>query len=190
MRERNRDEMIKRSRDVIRLSGWAINAIHRGDLEAAAGYVKEMEEAVKEFLRYAGSEPVLRHSGLVYNTLSEYVEAKVFYSLIVEGKLPGPEELGVDEISYLQGLGDVIGELRRLALDLMRIDEIEKASRILDLMEAMYYELRGLEYPEALMPGVKHKVDVARRLIDDTKALLLEVRGRREVVEALERARG
>ena len=53
-------------------------------------------------------------------------------------------------------------------------------------MEALYNELRSLEYPDALMPGVRHKIDVARRLIDDTKALLIEVKGRRSLLEAVE----
>ncbi|RUM48149.1 MAG: haloacid dehalogenase, partial [Hyperthermus sp.] len=33
-------------------------------------------------------------------------------------------------------------------------------------------------YPDALMPGVRHKIDVARRLIDDTKSLLLSIKAR------------
>ncbi len=184
-RERERDAMIKKSRDVMRLSGWAINAIHRGRLEEARKYLYEMENAVQEFLRHAKSDPFLYHSGLVYNTLAEYVEAKLFYSIVVEARLLSPEELRVDEIPYLQGLGDVIGELRRLALDFLRVDKITEAERLLEIMEAIYYEIRGLEYPDALIPGVRHKVDVARRLLDDTKALLLEVKGRKEVLEAL-----
>ena len=189
-REKARDELIKKSRDVIRLSGWVINALHRGSLDEAKRYVEEMARVVGDFLRIARSDPFLYHSGLTSNTLAEYVEAMLFYHLVVEGRLLTPAELGVDEIPYLQGLGDVIGELRRLALDLLRLDRVELADRLLDLMEAIYYELRGLEYPDALMPGVKHKVDVARRLIDDTKALLLEVKGRREVLKALGRAGG
>jgi translin len=185
VRERERDEMIKKSRDVTRLSGWVVNAIHRGSLEEARRYLEEMNARVKEFLRHARSDPFLYHSGLVHSTLAEYVEAMLFYHLVVEGRLLTPKELGVDEVPYLQGLGDVVGELRRLALDLMRVGEVDLADRVLDLMEAIYYEMRGLEYPDALIPGVKHKVDVARRLIDDTKALLLEVKGRREVLKAL-----
>ena len=60
----------------------------------------------------------------------------------------------------------------------MREGRLAEAEKLLDLMEAMYYELRALEYPDALMPGVKHKVDVARRLIDDTKSLLLSLKAR------------
>jgi len=184
-REKERDAMIKKSRDVIRLSGWIINAIHRGSLEEAKQYLNELEKAVKEFLAHAKSDNYLFYSGLVDSTLAEYVEAVILYKLVTGEGLPGPNELGVTEISYLQGLGDVIGELRRLALDFMRVDRLEEAELMLELMEVIYNELRGLEYPDALIPGVKRKVDVARRLIDDTKALLIEVKGRKEVLKAL-----
>ena len=183
-REKERDAMIKKSRDVIRLSGWIINAIHRGSLEEAKRYLEELEKAVKEFLAHAKSDDYLFHSGLVDSTLAEYVEAVILYRLITGEELPGPSELGVTEISYLQGLGDVVGELRRLALDFMRVDKLEEAELMLELMEVIYNELRGLEYPDALIPGIRRKVDVARRLIDDTKALLIEVKGRREVLKA------
>ncbi len=181
-REARRDAALKKSRDVIRLSGWAINALHRGDLEKARNHIAEMRKAVKEFLAQVQGDPVLFYSGFTNNTLAEYVEAELFYQVVMGGELPGPEELGVPDTPYLQGLGDTIGEIRRLILDLLRQDEVEKAEHLLSLIESIYYEMRGLEYPEALIPGVRHKVDVARRLIDDTKALILEVKGRKEVL--------
>ncbi len=181
-REELRDTLIKTGRDIIKLSGWAINAIHRGDLASAEKYIMDMESRAKSFIGKARSDDFLWHSGFVNNVLSEYVEAMVLYALVVKGKLPGPEELGVFEVPYLQGLGDVMGELRRLALDLMRQGALRLAEKILDLMEVIYYEMRVLEYPDALMPGVRHKVDVARRLLDDTKALLLTVKARLALV--------
>jgi len=177
-REEIRDSLIKSGRDIIRLSGWAINAIHRGMLSDASKYIDEMDKKVTTFIDMANSDAFLRESGFVYNVLSEYVEAKVFYELVVKGILPSHDDLGVSEIPYLQGLGDVLGELRRLALDFLRVSKVELAEKILEVMEVMYYEMRALEYPDALMPGVRHKVDVARRLIDDTKSLLLSVKTR------------
>ncbi len=183
-REELRDNMIRKSREVIRYSGWAINAILRLKLEEARKHLESLEEAFREFMEYAVQDQRLFNSGLVDSTLAEYVEAKLLYSLVFEAKLPGPRELGVPEVPYLQGLGDVIGELRRLALDRLRVDDVETAEALLELMEALYNEMRSLEYPDALMPGVRHKVDVARRLIDDTKALLIEVKGRKAILEA------
>ena len=177
-REELRDTLIKLGRDVIKLSGWAINALHRGRVEEARKYIEEMDSIVSKFREIARSDTFLSESGFVYNVLSEYVEAKVFYSIVVEGVIPSHKELDVPEVPYLQGIGDVLGELRRLALDYMRLGRLNEAEKVLDLMEAMYYEMRALEYPDALIPGVRHKVDVARRLIDDTKSLLLSVRAR------------
>ncbi len=186
-RESIRDNLIRKSREIIRYSSWAINAILRGAVDEAKHHISQLDKSVREFLEYARRDPRLYYSGLVDSTLAEYVEAKLLYSLILEAKLLTPDELGVPEVPYLQGLGDVIGELRRLALDHLRIEDYEYAERILALMEVIYNEMRVLEYPDALMPGVRHKVDVARRLIDDTKALLIEVKGRRELLEKLGR---
>ncbi len=180
VREELRDTLIKNGRDVIKLSGWAINAIHRGNLGDAEKYINEMVEKTKAFIELARRDQYLWHSGFVNNVLSEYAEAMLLYKLVVEGELLGPEELGIGEVPYLQGLGDTLGELRRLALDLMRVGKLDDAERVIDVMEALYYELRALEYPDALMPGVRHKIDVARRLLDDTKALLLTVKARLE----------
>ncbi len=177
-REELRDELIKKGRDIIKLSGWAINAIHRGNLEEARKHIEEMDKAAREFIEKARQDTFLWHSGFTNNVLSEYTEAKAFYSLVTEAQLPTPHELGVPEVAYLQGIGDTLGELRRLALDLMRLGDLSSAERLLDAMETLYYEMRALEYPDALIPGVRHKVDVARRLIDDTKALLLTLRAR------------
>jgi translin len=177
-REELRDLLIKNGRDIIRLSGWAINALHRGDIESAKKYINEMGDKAREFIRNASKDSYLWHSGFVNNVLSEYAEAVILYKLIVEGSLVDYKQLGIPEIAYLQGLGDVMGELRRLALDMLRLQRIREAEKLLELMEAFYYELRVLEYPDALMPGVRHKIDVARRLIDDTKALLLTVKSR------------
>lgn len=177
-REELRDQLIKSGRDIIRLSGWAINALHRGDIEAAEKYIKEMEEKARAFIENAKKDSFLWHSGFVNNVLSEYAEARLLYDIVRRGVLPSFRDLGIGEIAYLQGLGDVMGELRRLALDMLRQEKVKEAERLLEVMEAMYYELRVLEYPDALMPGVRHKVDVARRLLDDTKALLLTVKSR------------
>lgn len=184
-REELRDKLIRLGRDIIKLSGWIINALHRGSIEEAKKYVGDIDKIAAEYISEARKDPSLWFSGLVSNALSEYVEAKLFYGLIVEGRLYSYEELGVGEIPYLQGVGDVLGELRRLALDMLRVNRISDAERILSIMEAIYYELRALEYPDALMPGVRHKVDVARRLIDDTKALLITVKSRLNVCESM-----
>ncbi len=187
-RDKVREEAIRVSRDVVRLSGWAVTAVHKGSLEEALGYLREAEEKARRLVEMLSPYPELLNSGMANNALSEYVEARVFIDVITGRGLPGPEELGVGYVPYLQGVGDVVGELRRLALELVRHGEFEKAWSLLDAMEAIYLELRSLDYPEALAPGVRHKADVARRLVDDTKAMLVDLESRRRLEELLRSA--
>ncbi len=180
-RDSARENAIKKARDVIKFSGWAITAVHKGDLKEAREYLDNTERSAKELLNMVKAYPELYYSGMVYNAISEYVEARVFIDIIKGSDLKGPSELGVQPVPYLQGLGDVVGELRRLVLELIRKDEYELAWKLLEIMEFIYFELRKLDYPEALIPGVRHKADVARRLIDDTKALIVDLEKRHKL---------
>lgn len=188
-KEKVRDQAIKLSRDVIRYSGWAITAVHKGSLEEALDHLARSEEAAVSMLRLLEPHPDLYYSGMAYNAISEYVEARLFIDIVTGRGMPGPEELGVPIVPYLQGLGDLVGELRRLALEKVRTGDFATAWRLLEIMESVYINLRGLDYPDALAPGIRKKADTARRLVDDTKAFLVDMESRIKLVEALKTGR-
>ncbi len=171
-----RETVLKIVREIIRGSGEAIRLIHLGEYGRAGERIKEVHMYVVRVKEVLHDHPDLYYSGLVYNGFSEYVEAVTTYKLIVENNMPSYEELGVPYIPYLQGLGDVVGELRRHVLTLLNKGEVEEAEKYLEVMEHIYLWLRKINYPEALTPGLRHKVDVARRLIEDTKTLLINTR--------------
>lgn len=168
-----REETIRLSREIIRDSGEAIRMIHLGRFNEATNSIFNATEKVKILINKLKEHPDLFYGGLVYNCLGEYVEAYVFYNLVIRSRMPSLSELNVPHIPYLQGLGDVIGELRRYIIDLLKKHEYLKASTYLEVMETIYQWLKKLNYPDALMPGVRHKTDIARRLIEDTKVLYL-----------------
>ena len=180
-----REEVAKISRDVIRYSGYSITYLHKGDLEGAARALEECESLTRRLLGVVSPYPELEHSGLVYNAVSEYVEAKIFFTVVTQGRVPSFRDLGVHPVPYLQGLADVVGELRRRALDSVGRGDLEEAKRSLYLMESIYVALKGLDYPDAVLPNVRHKVDVARALIDATKALLVDVESRERLIRLL-----
>ncbi len=189
-RDKVREEAIRLSRDVVRSSGWAVTAVHKGNMEEARAHLSEAEEKTRRLLEITRPYPELYYSGMVYNAVSEYVEARIFIDIITGRGLPGPDELGVQPVPYLQGLGDVVGELKRLALEMVRRDRFDVAWRLLEAMEQIYLQLRGLDYPDALAPGVRRKADTARRLVDDTKALLVDLENRYKLTMELRRVRG
>ncbi|RLE57887.1 MAG: haloacid dehalogenase [Thermoprotei archaeon] len=182
-----REEVIKLSREIIRKSGECIRKIIRGELESANSLVMELKELVRKLNDVARSHPEIYYSGLTSSCLMEYVEAQILYRVITEGKLATPEELDVPYVPYLLGLADVVGELRRMCLDCMREGKLDKVRNYLAVMESIYLELRTIEFPEALIPGLRHKVDVCRRLIEDTKAMYVQLLHMRELVKYLEK---
>ncbi len=182
-----REELIRITRDVTRLSGDAITYIHLGEYDKAYELLKKVEELVRHVMQLTEEHPDLRYSGLVNNALSEYVEAKLLYAIVVEKRFMRYDEFSIHYIPYLLGLCDLIGELKRLAIDAMRRDDIETAESCLKIMEAAYNSLRRLDYAEALTPGLRHKVDIMRRIVEDLKMFLLDIAKRNVLVDALSR---
>ena len=75
--------------------------------------------------------PDLFYAGYTQDALKEFVEANVTCALIKNQPLPTPEELGVTGFTYLNGLAEVVGELRRKALDILRHGYSQEAERLL-----------------------------------------------------------
>ncbi len=183
-----REQAIKMSRDVLRLASDVITYVHNGEFSQARELLNELKELVSRFTELVSPHDELRHSGFVNNALSEYVEAHLFYSFVVERRLPTMDELKVHYVPYLLGLCDFVGELRRYVLDLVRVGDFARAFEVLRFMEGVYEIVRRLDYPEALTPGLRHKVDVMRRLVDDTKLFLVDMERRSKLSELLSRA--
>ncbi|MEB2792726.1 MAG: haloacid dehalogenase [Caldisphaeraceae archaeon] len=175
-----REEIVKISREVIRNSGWSITEIHKGEMIEAKKYLDLCRNFAMRLQEVAKPHPEIANSGLVYNAISEYVEAEIFFNIIEHRYIPSFKELNVHPIPYLQGIGDVIGELRRYMLELIRKGKLKPAWEFMDIMESIYLQLRNLDYPDAIIPGVRHKSDVARALIDATKSMLVDLQSRED----------
>lgn len=83
--------------------------------------------------------------------------------------------------SYLAGLGDAVGELRRHILDLIRLGRPEEGEVHLAAMEEIYHLLMSLDYPDAVTKGMRRKGDVARSLLDRTRGDLTNAIGQRRL---------
>lgn len=168
------------SRDIIRLSGQAIKLIHRLDFDNAAKKIEEARNKLEEIDEKIVKYPEFREKGFISSAFQEYTEARLLFSLLKYDKFISCEELGVPCIPYLLGLGDLIGELRRHVLDSIRREEIDKAEKLLDLMEEVYIQLVALDYPDALISGLRHKCDIARSLVEKTRGdITLALQNRR-----------
>ena len=90
-------------------------------------------------------------------------------------------------ITSLQGLADVIGELRRLALDALREGDVEKGEKCLETMDEIYIEMLALDEAYMLVPGLRRKNDIARRIIETTRGDITQEVRRKSLEEYLKR---
>lgn len=184
--EKSRDEALKIVRDIISSSGKAITYLLSGRHGEAELELSRMEESRRKLDEALKGYPELMYSGFAQSAYAEYVEAVALHHILSKKHLPRPSELNVHPSAFLLGVADLIGELRRLCLDKVRLDDIDGAFELLDLMDEIYLALRELDYPDPLVPGLRHKVDTMRRVIDDTRAMLVDVENRTKLRKTLE----
>lgn len=167
--EKARDESYILHREIIKTSGFAIRAVHRGDKEKAVNLLKETRDKVDQANLLAESLSDLSRSGFIHDAQKEYAEAAVTAAIVFGEEVPGPEQLNVRDASYLNGLAEVIGELRREILDLMRQDKSGEGERFLDAMEEIYSILVSMDFSDAVSGGLRRSTDQARGILERTR---------------------
>ncbi len=175
-KDKVRERAIALSRELVRTCAEAIRELReRGRakkaLARADALAVELEEAMAGY-------PGLFASGLVESALQELAEAHILEALVLGKRIPAPETFHCTASAFLLGMGDAIGELRRVCQDALRKGNIAGAEDALHLMEGLYAPLNLFDYPDAIVP-LKHKQDVARGLIEKTRGeVAVAVRGR------------
>lgn len=180
-----RDLAIRASRDVISRSGKIITYILSDNREEALRELDELERAREALDGSLECCPELKYAGFALSAYAEYAEALLLKSLIIEGVVPKASDLRVHPVPYVLALADLVGELRRMCLEKVREERIEDAFTFLRIMEDIYLYMRMLDYPDPLVPGLRHKVDSMRRGLDETRALLIDIENRERLRKAL-----
>ena len=181
-----RELTIKSSRTIARLSGSAIQGMHRGlDVETQ---LQETREEILKLRSLLNDHPDLYHTGVVENAMQEACEAFLVHAISEAENLPSPKDLGVTDTAYLLGLGDVVGELRRFSLEHLRRGDIKLASGFLEKMERIMDALMRFDYPTALV-ALKRKQDVARSLIEKTRGEVAVAARSQELADKLDAVR-
>lgn len=168
-REEIREEIHKNMRKATRLSKQAIQVTHQERFENAEAMLEEAKKLFINLHERAQDYPYLLYSGSVGAAFEEHAEAQILLTLIQEDRFVNPEEIKVPFTPYVLALGDVIGELRRRALDLIRKGNVDAAEKTLERMEQIYSELTALDDAYVIVNGLRRKGDVARHLIEITR---------------------
>jgi translin len=176
-KEEVKEKIQERMRRATRLSKQAILYIHQARLAEAKKLLKESSSLFADLSKLSEEHPDLFFSGIVDAAFQEYAEAQVMLGLVEKGRFVSPASLQIPSIDYVLGLSDVIGELRRRALDMLRKGNVKTAEKCLDIMEEIYGELMGMDDAYMLVPGLRRKSDIARHVIESTRGdVTLELR--------------
>jgi len=168
-RETVHEKVQKEMRRATRLSKQAILFTHQERFKDAKKLLEEVDVLFAKLHSVAKTYPDMVYSGLVDAAFQEYAEAQALLALVEENRFVSPAEINVNSIAYVLGLADVIGELRRRALDSLRKEDVKTAEECLRLMEEIYVELMSMDEAYMLVPGLRRKSDVARHIIETTR---------------------
>ena len=168
-KDRAREEALVVSREIVRFCSAAIKSIHRGDLDEAQRLMEKAQISLEKVHYILKDHQDIRYSGFIDIAEQEYAEARCVYSIITRHEVLMPEEIGVDLVNYLSGLGDTTGELRRHILDLIRLGRSAEGEYFLEMMEEIYHLLMLFDYPEAITRGLRRKSDLARSMLERTR---------------------
>lgn len=183
-----RDHALVQARQLTRLSANTIRAIHRSETEPAHENLKQAAEIAAGLKKSLADYPQLFFAGYTQDALKEYVEASLTCAIIENQHLPTPEALDVEVSTYLNGLAEVTGELRRRCLDILRQGYSPEAERLLGWMDEIYNLLVTVDYPDALTNGLRRQTDLVRGIVERTRGdLTISLREER-LQQALEQS--
>ena len=169
-RHQAREEALKHSRLLTRHSAQSIRAIHRSEPDVADEELRQCQLLVEKIKENLDPFPDLYFSGYSQDAIKEYVEARLTNCLIRDLPFPLPEEMGVEYSTYLRGMAETTGELRRRCLDILRKGYSDEAERLLAHMDEIFALLVTMDYPDAITYGLRHSTDQLRGIIERTRA--------------------
>ena len=168
-----REDLIKTSRDLLKISKAAIYNIHRHKISDASKQLKNAKTIIKKMDSFIKKDATLAAVGAYSEALEEYVEASCYYNFIKNNKLPTAKELGVETMVYLQGVCDLVGELVRKAINSSIKGEFKTALKIRDFVADIYGELMMFDFRNS---PVRRKFDSIKYGLDKLENLILELK--------------
>jgi translin len=186
-KDKVRENAHESMRKATSLSKRAILLVHQKRSEEARKLVESSKEVISRLQGLAKEYPDVIYSGMFSAALQEYSEANIFLGLIEESRFVTPKEINVPSVDYVLGLADVVGEYRRFALDALREGDAEKGEECLKTMDEIYIELMAMDEAYMLVPGLRRKCDIARRIIESTRGDITQEVRRKSLEDYLKR---
>ena len=171
-----REKVLPICREVIRFSSLSIRALHREELDKSQELLNSARKLLDE-AEEALADGIEIRTGFLIDAQKEYAEGSITLALVRGNQLPTPEELRVDEVAFLLGMAEAVGELRRYLLDKMRTGDLSRGEEFLSDMDDIYNVLVTLDFPDAITHGLRRTTDAMRGVLEKTRSdLTLTIR--------------
>ena len=177
-----REFLLKNTREIIVLCSRSIIAVHKGDVKTGKTNLKQAEALLKKYRKKATGD--LRR--YITTPEQEFVEAAALIAIVEKKQVPADKKLAVMPDSYVLGLLDCVGELKRMVFDKIRVGEIDEATRIFDIMENLYLNLYTFSMYDKVVKEARRKIDVNRILVDDVRSAITEEKRRSDLIKTLQ----
>ena len=177
----NREFLLRNTREIVILCSKSIISVHKGDLKIAKKNLRQADTLLKKYKKKAEFD--LRR--YLITPEQEYVEAACLIAVVERKEIPSDVKLKVMSESYVLGLLDCIGELKRMVFDKIRVGDIKEALRIFEIMENLYLHLYPFSMYDKVVKEARRKIDVDRILVDDTRGAITEEKRRSELIATL-----
>lgn len=164
-----RERALPKSRTAIRYCANSIRATHRQEFATAEELLIQASTLVAEMAIDLQDQPDIFYAGFVQDAQKEYAEAATFMAIVQNRLLPEAEELGIGWAPYLNGLGEMVGELRRYVLDQLRRGNINQGEVFLRHMDDVYALLTTVDFPDAITLGLRRTTDSTRGILEKTR---------------------
>lgn len=180
--EERRNAIIKGTRDATILCSKAIVSLHSHKKKESIEYIEKAKKLLEQF-KELGKDDLQKY---LYIAEQEFVEAFCLFSISENSVIPSMKALEVSDVSYVMGLLDCIGEIKRMIIDRIRSEGTSNVNALFELMDKIYGTIYPLAVYDNLMPGLRKKLDVSRILIENVRAILTEEQRRTKMIEMLE----
>lgn len=180
--EERRNAIIKGTRDATILCSKAIVSMHSHKKNESIEYIEKSKKLLKQF-KELGKDDLQKY---LYIAEQEFVEAYCLFSIAENAAIPGKRSLEVSDISYVMGLLDCIGEIKRMIIDKIRSEGTSNVTALFELMDKIYGTIYPLAVYDNLMPGLRKKLDVSRILIENVRAIITEEKRRTIMIEKID----
>jgi len=186
-RDKARETVIPLCREVIRHASLTIRAVHRQEFGQAREILGKARDLLVEIEGHTAEWGELAYAGFTRDAQKEFAEASVTLALVTAQPMPGPDELKVDPVAYVNGIGEAAGEIRRYLLDGMRQGNLSRGEELLSAMDEIYSVLVTMDFPDGITGGLRRTTDMVRGVLEKTRSALTLTIGQQTLMERMDR---